>query len=90
MPTALEQGLRELVAVNWFGFVAPARTPRPVVEKLHGALIKISAQADIKERFAGVGMEPMTMASPEALTAYIKDEIAGWSKVAHYADIKPQ
>ena len=90
VPTALEQGLRDLVAVNWFGFVAPARTPRPVVEKLHGALIKISGQADVRERFASMGLEPMTMASPDAFAAFLKDETARWSKVAQYAGIKPQ
>lgn len=90
VPTAAEQGLRELVAVNWFGLVAPARTPRSVVEKLHGALIKISMQSDVRERFASMGLEPMTMASPEAFGAFVKVEIARWGKVAHNAGIKPQ
>ena len=78
------------LAVNWFGFVAPARTPRPVVEKLHGALIKIPAQADVKERFDALGLETMTMASSEAYGKFLKDEIARWSKVAQSAGIKAQ
>jgi len=90
VPSAAEQGVRDLVAVNWFGFVAPARTPRPVVEKLHGALIKIPAQADVKERFDALGLETMTMASSEAYGKFLKDEIARWSKVAQSAGIKAQ
>jgi tripartite-type tricarboxylate transporter receptor subunit TctC len=90
VPIAAEQGLRELVAVNWFGFVVPARTPRPIVEKLHSALLKIAAQPDTRERFAAMGLEPMTMASPEAFGAFFKSEIARWSKVAQIAGIKAQ
>jgi tripartite-type tricarboxylate transporter receptor subunit TctC len=72
------------------GIVAPARTPRAIVEKLHGALLKIATQTDIRERFAALGLEPMTMPSPEAFAAFLKDEIARWSKVAQYAGIKAQ
>lgn len=90
MPTAAEQGLRELVAVNWFGILAPARTPRAIVEKLHRALINVSTQTDIRERFALMGLEPMTMATPEAFSVFIKDEITRWGKVAQSAGIKAQ
>ena len=87
---AAEQGLRDLVAVNWFGFVAPARTPRAIVEKLHGAMVKLPQQPDVKERFAALGLEAMTMTTPDAYANFIKSEIARWSKVAQNAGIKAQ
>ena len=57
---------------------------------LHGALIKIPAQADVKERFDAQGLETMTMASSEAYGKFLKDEIVRWSKVAQSAGIKAQ
>ena len=87
--TAEEQGVKGLLAVNWFGIVAPARLPRPVLEKLHGALIKLPMQTDVKGRFSALGLEPMT-STPEAYTAMIKSDIARWGKVAVMAGVKPQ
>ncbi len=90
VPSAAEQGLRDLVAVNWFGIVAPARVPRAIADKVHGVLVKIPAQADVKERFDALGLIPMTMASPEAFSTFLKSEITRWGKVAQLAGIKPQ
>ena len=90
VPSSAEQGLPYLVVANWFGFVAPARTPRPIVEKLHATLAKMPSQPDVKERFDALGLEPMTMASPDAFGGFLKSEIARWGKVAQSAGIKPQ
>ncbi len=90
VPSAAEQGVRDLVTVNWFGMVAPARIPRPIAEKIHGGLVKIPSQPDVKERFDALGLVPMTMATPEAYGNFIKSEIARWGKVAQSAGIKPQ
>lgn len=90
LATAAEQGLRDVIAVNWFGVVAPARTPRPVVEKLHGALVKIPALADVKDRFSALGLEAMTAPSPDAFSALLKTEMVRWGKIAQSAGIKAQ
>ena len=90
VPSAAEQGLRDLIVVNWFGVVAPARVPRPIIEKIHGTLVKMPSQPDVKERFDALGLEPMTMATPDAYGNFIKSEIARWGKVAQSAGIKPQ
>ncbi len=78
-------------ADTWFGIVAPKGTPRPVIERLNAAAQKALAQDDTKKRYAEVGMT-ITGAgghSPEDLDAYIKSEIAKWSKVIDEAHIQP-
>ncbi len=82
MPTSAEQGLPSLYAVNWFAILAPAKTPRPIVEKLHAALVKAANSPELKERFVGIGVESMTMNSPDAFTAFLKEELVRWGKLA--------
>ncbi len=82
LPTSAEQGLPSLYAVNWFGILAPARTPRPIVEKLHAALLKAANSPELKERFVGIGVEAMTQPSPDAFTAFLKEELVRWGKLA--------
>jgi tripartite-type tricarboxylate transporter receptor subunit TctC len=82
MPTTAEQGLPSLQAVNWFGIMAPPKTPRPVVDKLFAALVKAANAPDVKARFVDGGVEAMTMKSPEAYAAFLKTELVRWGKVA--------
>jgi tripartite-type tricarboxylate transporter receptor subunit TctC len=82
LPTSGEQGLPKLLSVNWFAVMAPAKTPRPIVEKLHAALVKGATSPDVKERFTAVGVETMTMKSPDVFTSFLKDELVRWGKLA--------
>ena len=82
IPTAAEQGLPGLLAVNWFAIMAPAKTPRPVQEKLHASLVRVATAADMKERFNAIGIEAMTSASPEAFGKFLQAELVRWGKVA--------
>lgn len=82
LPTSVEQGMPGLLAVNWFAVVAPAKTPRPIVNQLYAALTKAVSGQDVKERFAAVGVDVFTQPSPEAFGAYLKDELVRWGKVA--------
>jgi tripartite-type tricarboxylate transporter receptor subunit TctC len=82
IPTAAEQGLPGLIAVNWFSVVAPAKTPRPVQDRLHATLVKAATATDIRERFAAMGIEPMTQPSPEAFMKFLQSELVRWGKVA--------
>jgi tripartite-type tricarboxylate transporter receptor subunit TctC len=90
IPTVAET-LPGFAADTWFGIVAPQGTPRPVIDKLNAAAQKALAQDDTKKRYADVGMT-ITGAgghSPDDLDAYIKSEIAKWSKVIDDAHIQP-
>ena len=82
LPTTGEQGMPGLLAVNWFGVVAPAKTPAPVVTRLYTSLMKAISGQDVKERFAAVGVEPFTQSSPDVFGGFLKEELARWGKVA--------
>jgi tripartite-type tricarboxylate transporter receptor subunit TctC len=75
-------------ADTWFGLVAPAGTPREILLKLNAAARRAVASEDTKRRFADLGMTNRS-SSPEELDAYIKAEIAKWSKVIKDANIQP-
>ena len=51
LPTSGEQGLPGLIAVNWFAIMAPAKTPKPIVDKLYAAIVKAATAPDMKEQF---------------------------------------
>ncbi len=82
LPTSVEQGMPALLAVNWFGIIAPAKTPAAVVTRLHTALLKVISGQDLKERLTAVGVETFTQHSPEAFAAFLKSELARWGTVA--------
>lgn len=90
VPTVAEQGIPGMQAVNWYAIMAPAKTPRAIVEKLHGAITKAALASDLKEKFVTGGFEPMTAPNPEAYTAFLQQEFARWAKVAKAAEIKPE
>jgi hypothetical protein len=71
----------------WMGVFAPAGTPPAVVTQLNGALQKLLAAPDIRERFAGLGAEPLA-SSPEEFSAHIRSEMAKWSQLVKAAGIK--
>jgi len=90
LPTSGEQGLPTLLAVNWFGVLAPAKTPRSVVDTLHTAFSKAASAPEIKERLIDIGVESMTSVSPEAFTRFQRDELARWGKVVKQANVKAE
>jgi tripartite-type tricarboxylate transporter receptor subunit TctC len=87
IPTLAEQGLPGCEVETWFGVVAPAGTPKPVVDRLNAALRRVLALPDTQARLAGLGMSAAAD-SPEEFDGYIKAEIAKWGKVIRDADIK--
>jgi tripartite-type tricarboxylate transporter receptor subunit TctC len=77
----------ELIA--WFALMAPAKTPQEVVQKLHDAAVKSLAKADVKEKYAGIGIDPAPM-NPAELGKFIQSEIAHWAKLTKLAGIQPE
>jgi tripartite-type tricarboxylate transporter receptor subunit TctC len=73
VPTVAEAGVPNFVFDFWIGLLAPAKTPRPIVNKLNAEVRKVMAQPDVIERMAKLGAEPMPM-TPERFDAYIKEE----------------
>jgi tripartite-type tricarboxylate transporter receptor subunit TctC len=90
IPTIAEAGLPGYEAVQWFGLLAPAGTPREIVTRLHGAVVQVLEDPAVKKRFIGDGADPRPSASPEAFGAFIKSELKKWEKVVKAAGIKPE
>ena len=87
IPTLAESGVPGFDASTVTGILAPARTPRDIVQKLNAALGQVLAQAAVKDRFTTVGAEVQPSTSDE-LAAWIRDDLAVWVKVVKQAGIK--
>jgi tripartite-type tricarboxylate transporter receptor subunit TctC len=87
VPTLEEQGITGHEVSFWTGIVAPAGTPKAVVELLHDRIAEIMAQTDVKARLATIGFEPATGTSQE-FGAHIKAESDQWQKIVHEAQIR--
>jgi tripartite-type tricarboxylate transporter receptor subunit TctC len=88
IPTTAEQGLPGVIALNWFAIMAPAKTPKAIVDKLHAAVLKATAMPSVKEELAKAGIEPFTQPSPEAFRKFLAEEIVRWGKIARDAGVK--
>lgn len=88
VPTAREQGFEDMVALSWFGIVVPAGTPDDIVARLHGAIGEATGSDDIREQFAGIGMEPFTMDSPEEFADFLAREFDRWGQIAEKAGLR--
>jgi len=89
VPTFGEQGVKDVVVVNWYGIASIGGTPRPVLDKLHAALLRVIAMPDVKERFASGALEPAPM-SQAAFRKLIAEELTRWAAVIKTAGIKPE
>jgi len=89
IPTVAEAGLPGYESVQWYGMLAPARTPKDIITRLHGDTTRILQQPEIKARFAGDGADPVG-STPEEFSRYIQSELTKWAKVAREAGIQPE
>jgi tripartite-type tricarboxylate transporter receptor subunit TctC len=89
VPTFAEAGLPHFEVTTWFGVLAPAQTPRPIIDKLSAELEKILALSDIKERMASSGAEPF-YSTPERFAALMKADMEKYAKVIKVANVKPE
>jgi tripartite-type tricarboxylate transporter receptor subunit TctC len=88
VPTAVEAGFKEFGNVaEWYGMVAPARTPRAIVNRLNAALVRILNMPDVQERIRALGMAP-SPSTPEEMDRQIRADHALWGGVVKRAGIK--
>ena len=80
VPTFAEAGFPAVEATAWYGVLAPANTPKPIVDKLHSELARILKLSDVKERLATEGYDAASC-TPEEFTQLIKTDLAKWQKV---------
>ncbi len=87
VPTLAEQGLAGFDATTITGLLAPAATPKDLIERLHGAIVKVTAQPTLRDRFAALGATTLGN-SPAEFAAYIKQDYAKMQKVVKDAQIR--
>ncbi len=87
IPTAKEAGFPTVEMTNYYAMLAPAKTPREIVVKLHDAIVKTVATPSVREKLTGVGADPKTMGIDE-FTRYLRDDIAKWDKLVKSVGIQ--
>lgn len=88
VPTLTEQGLPVVVEV-WQGILAPPKTPKPVVDRLHKAISEVMAEPETKERFVKMGSIPLA-STQDDFAKMINADVPKWKKLLADYDIKPQ
>jgi tripartite-type tricarboxylate transporter receptor subunit TctC/uncharacterized protein YceH (UPF0502 family) len=89
VPTFAELGRPQVNVSLWYGLLAPAGTPRPVIERLNREVGKVLDAPEVKERLQAQGAEPMRGA-PEAFAAFMREEMAKWAPVVKQAGVKAE
>ncbi|MGH8649492.1 MAG: tripartite tricarboxylate transporter substrate binding protein [Burkholderiales bacterium] len=88
VPTIAEQGFPGVEATAWYGVLAPAGTPKSIVVRLHGEVVRILKLPDVAQRLDPLGFE-IVGSTPEQFAAYIRSEITKWEKVVRASGAKP-
>jgi len=86
-PPLCREAAPGLVAVNWWGVLLPAGSPKAIIDKLNADTVKALADPDVKKRFADLGVEAVS-STPEQFAAFIRDEMAKYAKLIKEANIK--
>jgi tripartite-type tricarboxylate transporter receptor subunit TctC len=86
VPTCVESGVPGLVAVNWWGVLLPAGTPKAIADKFYSDLVKVMHDPDVKEKFAQLGVEAVSSTGKQ-FGAYMRAETAKYAKLIKEADI---
>ena len=86
VPTLREQGIANADAESWAAFFAPVNTPKPILDKLSGAIIAILNKPDVKERITKLGFT-LNVRDPETFKPYLVQEIQTWAEIIKAANI---
>jgi tripartite-type tricarboxylate transporter receptor subunit TctC len=86
---ALAEELPGYELIAWFAIVAPAKTPNDIVQRVYEASVKGLGKPEVKEKFAGIGVDVAPM-NPAELAKFIQSEIAHWAKLTKLAGIQPE
>ncbi|MEK6594251.1 MAG: tripartite tricarboxylate transporter substrate binding protein [Pseudomonadota bacterium] len=89
IPTIAEAGVPGYEAAQWYGVLAPAGTPREIIVKLHGMVVRALQSDDVKKRLLTDGADPVG-SSPEEFAAFIRAETDKWARVVKAAGIKQE
>jgi tripartite-type tricarboxylate transporter receptor subunit TctC len=87
LPTMAEAGVKGYEVAGWYGVVAPARTPKPIITRLNQEIVRALRMPDVGEKMAADGSEPVG-STPEQFGAHIKAEVAKWRDLIQKAGIR--
>ena len=85
----VESGFPNFVSTSWTGLLAPARTPAPVIGKLHDAVVAALAEPDMRDKLVRSGAVPAATSAAEFATL-LRDELARWGRVVREKNIKEE
>ena len=88
MPTVSESGVKGYEATIWLGLMAPAGTPKPVIDRLNSEIVKILKRPEVRKTWLEQGAVPMVM-SPAEFERYLDADIAKWAKVVKISGARP-
>lgn len=89
VPTMIEQGFQDFIVSSGFGMFAPAKTPRPIVDRVNAAVVKALADPAVRNGLSSQGAEPVGN-SPDEYDRYNRAEIERWTRVARAAGVVPE
>ena len=89
VPTVAEAGVPGFEVLGWNGILAPAATPKPIIDKLHNEIVKVLRSPDVVERFTQNGVQAIAN-TPAEFAAIVKADVAKWAKVIQSAGIRPE
>jgi tripartite-type tricarboxylate transporter receptor subunit TctC len=87
VPTVAESGVPGYYATGWYGMLAPAGTPKTIIDRLHGEVVKVLTVPEVKQRLASEGAIAVGN-TPAEFDKFIREEIARWSKVIRELGLK--
>lgn len=88
VPTVAESGVPGFQAVDWNGILAPAHTPRPIIDRLNRDVVAVLNTPEVRDRMGGFGSD-VVGSTPEAWQAFIQSEIVKWTAIVDTAHMKP-
>lgn len=89
IPTIAESGYPDFEAVGWFGLIAPAKTPKAIINRLNAEAVKAAHGAEVHKRLTAIGFDVVT-STPEAFALYTRSEILKWQQLAQKLGLKAQ
>jgi len=87
LPSLAEAGVKGFHAVNWWGTLFPAGTPKAIIDKMNADMVTVLNRPDVRERYAELGVEPVS-STPEQFRAHIVSEMDKWGKLIREANIR--
>lgn len=89
VPTVIESGIPGYEVTIWYGMFVPAAVPKPIIARLNAELVKVLNTPELKTRLGQSGIDAVS-STPEELAAFVKAEVAKWTKVVKIAGVQPE